>query len=81
VKVNLSYIKGKRHQSWELTSRGWVDKGGDGDAPYRVGLFDITGAERLFGNLSLLFHESSEAMLKWSLQTSDEERNFDSIGT
>lgn len=80
VKVNLSYIKGKR-QSWELTSRGWVDKGGEGDTPYSVRFVDLTGGERLFSNLSILFHERSEAMLKWSLLTSDDDRESVSVGT
>lgn len=79
VKVNLSYVKGKR-QSWELTSGGWVDKGGEGDTPYKVRLVDLTGGERLFGNLSLLFHERSESMMRWSLLTSDDDVDEGSIG-
>src|SRR3569623_1004126 len=77
VKVNLSYLKGKR-QTWELTSSGWVDKGGDGR--YRVPLVDLSGGEGIF-NFSLLFHEKSEVMVKWSLLTSDEDRESESIGT
>jgi hypothetical protein len=79
VKVNLSYLKGKR-QSWELTSGGWVDKGVEGDTPYKVRLVDLTGGERLFGNLSLLFHERSESMMRWSLLTSDDELDDGLIG-
>jgi hypothetical protein len=78
VKVNLSYLKGKR-QTWELTSSGWVEKGG-GDGRFRVPLVDLSGRENLFG-FSLLFHEKSEVMTKWSLLTSDDDREAEYNGT
>lgn len=76
MKINLSYLKGKR-QTWELTSNGWVEKGSEGT--YRVRLVDLSGGERLF-NFPLLFHEKSEVMMKWSLLTSDDDREAESNG-
>ena len=68
LKVNLSYLKGKK-QTWELTSQGnWVIKRVDGSH----GLQNLAGSSGQFAGSSP-FHVDSEAMTRWSQHTSDDE--------
>lgn len=73
VKVNLSYLKGKK-QGWELTSQGmWVEKQLDG------GTRRLLGSE-VFTNPSSTFHDKSDSLLKWSLLASNEDAGDETTG-
>jgi hypothetical protein len=70
LRINLSYLKGKK-QSWELTSQGtWIDK--------RAGSHSTRAEISVVGASS--FHEKSQALLRWSEHTSDEEFQSDARG-
>jgi len=65
LKVNLSYLKGKR-STWELTSQGlWVNKSGD----ISTSLPPVLGRSK------------SDVMMTWSLLTSDDERYSEAVST
>lgn len=74
MKVNLSYLKGKK-QTWELTSQGaWIEKKYDGRT---MPFVSTGGSEHLFLGSSL--QDKNDAMRKWFM-LSDEEQLADSIG-
>lgn len=71
VKVNLSYLKGKK-QAWELTTQGdWVEKRLEGVRS----LPKVAKAvgERILSHQTL-HNEKSDTFIKWSQQTYDEDR-------
>lgn len=72
IKVNLSYLKGKK-QAWELTSQGgFVEKKVRGSRAFK-------NVEVLV-NSSSLFHGNSDALLSWAQHTSAEDFQTESKG-
>jgi hypothetical protein len=68
VKVNLSYLKGKK-QTWELTSQGgFVEK--------------KTGSKikEIMVSATSPFHVESDALISWTQRTSDEELQSEGTG-
>ncbi|GKY92544.1 hypothetical protein MPSEU_000224700 [Mayamaea pseudoterrestris] len=66
VKVNLSYLKGKK-QAWELTSQGgFVEKKTRRRRAYKN--------TEVLVNSSSLFHDSSDALMSWAQHTADDEQ-------
>ena len=72
VKVNLSYLKGKK-QAWELTNQGgFVEKKPRGRRAFKN--------TEVLVNSSSLFHGSSDALMNWAQHTSEDEDHVERKG-
>lgn len=72
LKVNLSYLKGKK-QSWELTSQGgWVEK--------RVSRTHFSNSSVVGDTVISMLREKVDIFTSWSHLTTDEDQDIEAVG-
>jgi hypothetical protein len=78
VRVNLSYLKGKKQTSWEVNAKDLGFRGIEAlRALPQVALESGERLKRIFA----FHHEKSDVLLGWCQQTSDDDRRVEHRGT